>query len=248
MQFVPRLKPALLRRELLGSLASRKLMWVRRLRHENLSKSMELVRHVLRRARVTVTQKRFTFLFAAGIFVTVNAQAQPAEEGRSLWDHNGSTMYLVAKDSAREFYYQKPRQGMLEVGAHPDDLLFRGQINDGQISGTAFIFNAQCGQFPFHVKGSILDEGGRIVLTGQAPHVGRNCQSYGDYTSTLEFKLLKTSEATQLPTPTAQMPIVEQPTPEPSPSDAAEAKLSNDPSAQPTRARQTPWVACTRFG
>jgi hypothetical protein len=89
-------------------------------------------------------------------------------------------MYLIANGSSREFYYQKPRAGMLEAGAHPDALLFKGQINDGQISGTAYIFNAQCGQVPFEVKGPILDNGGRIMLTGQAPHVGRNCQAYGN--------------------------------------------------------------------
>ena len=57
--------------------------------------------------------------------------------------------------------------------------------------GIAYIFNAQCAQVPFHVKGPVLDNGGKIVLTGQAPHVGRNCQTTGEYTSTLEFKLLK---------------------------------------------------------
>jgi hypothetical protein len=27
----------------------------------------------------------------------------------------------------------------LEAGAHPDDVLFKGEVNDGQISGTAYI-------------------------------------------------------------------------------------------------------------
>jgi hypothetical protein len=199
----------------------------------------------VRVARVSdkkVMPKRFTFLFAVVIFTSVNAQAQSPEEGRSLWDHNGSVMYLVANGSSREIYYQKPRPGMLEAGAHPDSLLFKGEINDGQISGIAYIFNAQCGQVPFHVKGPILDNGGKIVLTGQAPRVGRNCQTNGEYTSTLDFKLLKTSEAAQPPLATTQTPNVEEPTPEPSPSDAAEGKLPNDPSAQPTRTRQTPWI------
>jgi hypothetical protein len=186
--------------------------------------------------------KRFTFLFAVVIFMSVNAQAQPPEEGRSLWDHNGSVMYLVANGSSREIYYQKPRPGMLEAGAHPDSLLFKGEINDGQISGIAYIFNAQCGQVPFHVKGPVLDKGGKIALTGQAPRVGRNCQTNGEYTSTLDFKLLKASEAAQTPLATTQTPNVEEPAPEPSPSEAAEGKLSNNPSAQPTQTRQTPWT------
>jgi hypothetical protein len=186
--------------------------------------------------------KRFTVLFAVAILTSVSGQAQSPEEGRSLWDHNGSVMYLVANGSSRDIYYQKPRPGMLEAGAHPDSLLFKGEINDGQISGIAYIFNSQCGQLPFHVKGPVLDNTGKIVLTGQAPQVGRNCQSIGEYISTLEFKLLKTSEVAQPPLATAQTPNVEAPTPEPSPSDAPEDKLSNSPSAQPTRSRQTPWV------
>jgi hypothetical protein len=189
-----------------------------------------------------VMPKRFTVLSAVAIFISVNAQAQPPEEGRTLWDHNGSVMYLVANGSSREIYYQKPRPGMLEVGAHPDSLLFKGEINDGQISGIAYIFNAQCGQVPFHVKGPLLDNGGKIALTGQAPRVGRNCQTNGEYTSTLEFRLLKTFEAAQPPLTTAQTPNVEEPTPEPSPSDATEGELSNNPFAQPTRTRQMPWI------
>jgi hypothetical protein len=151
-------------------------------------------------------------------------------------------MYLIANGSSREFYYQKPRAGMLEAGAHPDALLFKGQINDGQISGTAYIFNAQCGQVPFEVKGPILDNGGRIMLTGQAPHVGRNCQAYGNYTSTLEFRLLKTAEIAQpqAPPATVQTPTVEQPIPEQPSSGAAELGLSINSSAQATRTAQTP--------
>ena len=204
---------------------------------------MKLVSRVLRGVLFKKTMPtRFAFLCAIAIVKNANAQAQPPEEGRSLWDHNGSLMYLVANGSSREIYYQKPRPGMLEAGAHPDSLLFKGEINDGQISGIAYIFNAQCGQVPFHVKGPVLDNGGKIALTGQAPRVGRNCQTNGEYTSTLEFKLLKTSETAQPPLATAQKPNVEEPTPEPSPSDAAEDKLSNNPSAQPTRTRQTPWI------
>src|SRR6516164_8691689 len=129
--------------------------------------------------------KLFVFVRVIPLILSANALAQPQDEPlreRTLWDHNGSIMYLVATASSREFYYRKPRPGMLEAGAHPDDLLFKGQINDGQISGIAYIFNAQCGHVPFPVKGPLLDNGGRIVLTGQAPRVGRNCQSYGQYT------------------------------------------------------------------
>ena len=195
---------------------------------------------------VNLMPKRFIFLWTIPLFFSTSLYAQPQDASppaeRTLWDHNGSIMYLIAIGSSRELHYQKPRPGMLEAGAHPDDVLFTGEINDGQISGTAYIFNAQCGQVPFHVKGPILDNGGRIVLTGQAPRIGRNCQTFGDHTSTLEFRLLKTSEVAQPSPATAQAPNVEEPTRDPPPSDAAEPNLSNNSSAHPARTRQTPWI------
>jgi hypothetical protein len=130
-----------------------------------------------------------------------HAQTQAASPEPTLWDHNGSVMSLVAKGSSREFYYQKPRPGMLEAGAKPASLLFRGGVSNGQYSGTAFIFNPRCGQIPFQVKGAILDNDERIVLTGQAPRVGRNCQAYASYTSDLEFTLLKSIAESLSPEP-----------------------------------------------
>jgi len=129
---------------------------------------------------------------------SVQAQTQTASPEPTVWDHNGSVMYLVANGSSREIYYQKPRPGMLEAGARSGSLLFRGEVNDGQYLGTAYIFNVHCGPIPFEVKGTILDDDERIVLTGQAPRVGQNCRTYESYTSNLEFRRLKSDEANQL--------------------------------------------------
>jgi hypothetical protein len=133
----------------------------------------------------------------AGCCTSAQAQTQIASAEPTLWAHNGSVMYLVANGPSREFYYQKPRTGMLEVGVRPGSLLFRGEIDNGQYSGTAYIFNMHCGQIPFQVKGSILENDERIVLTGQAPKVGRNCRAYEFATSSLEFTHVKPSEAAQ---------------------------------------------------
>src|SRR4029077_18801701 len=40
---------------------------------------------------------------------------------------------------------QKPRAGMLDVGARPGSLLFHGEIDNAQYSGTAYIFSPHCG-------------------------------------------------------------------------------------------------------
>ena len=139
---------------------------------------------------------------------SAQAQTQTASPEPTVWDHNGSVMYLVANGSSREIYYQKPRPGMLEAGARPGSLLFRGEINNGQYLGTAYIFNLHCGPIPFDVKGPILHDDERIVLTGQAPRVGQNCRTHGgSYPSTLEFRRSKPNEVAQSqePLPAAQV-------------------------------------------
>jgi hypothetical protein len=143
---------------------------------------------------------RAGFAVAAIVLSATVAVALPEP---AIWDHNGSVMYLVANGSSREVYYQKPRPGMLDAGARPGSLLFRGEVNNGQYSGTAYIFNLHCGPIPFEVKGPILDDDKRIVLTGEAPRVDRNCRTYGSYTSNLEFRRLKPNEAAQSQEPLA---------------------------------------------
>jgi hypothetical protein len=109
----------------------------------------------------------------------------------SLWYHNGSTMYLVAEGARREFYYQDPRPEMERAGAHQGSLLFTGRSVGGRYFGTAYIYNFRCGRTPYQVSGPILDKYDRVVLHGQAPLFGPNCEVRGHLADTLEFKLLK---------------------------------------------------------
>jgi hypothetical protein len=156
-------------------------------------------------ARFAITAIVASVTIAVGLTETgtsAHAQTQTAPPESTIWDHNGSVVYLVTNGSSREIYYQKPRPGMLDAGARPGSVLFRGEVNSGQYLGTAYIFNPHCGPIPFEVKGPILDDQ-RIVLTGQAPRVGRNCQTYGSYTSNLEFRRSKPNEATQSEEPSA---------------------------------------------
>jgi len=136
-------------------------------------------------------------LVASGAVASAQAQTQTASAEPTIWDHNGSVVYLVANGQSREFHYQKPRAGMLEVGARPGSLLFRGEIDNGQYSGTAYIFSPHCGQIPFQANGPVLDNDQRILLTGQAPRVGRNCRANESYTSNLEFRRLKPNDGAQ---------------------------------------------------
>ena len=109
----------------------------------------------------------------------------------TLWEHNGSILYLVVNGSSRELYYQEPRQGMVEAGARPGSLLFHGKSVRGKYIGTAFIFNSRCGQYPYPVSGPILDSYERVVLTGRAPRIAADCSVEGYFEDTLDFRLLK---------------------------------------------------------
>ena len=48
-------------------------------------------------------------------YSSAHAQTQTASPESTIWDHNGSEMYLVANGSSREVYYQKPRPGILDA-------------------------------------------------------------------------------------------------------------------------------------
>ena len=181
-------------------------------------------------------------------FAVGSAQAQNQTESpeRTLWDHNGSVMYLTADGASREFYYQKPRPGMLDAGVRPGSLLFRGHVDGRQYLGTAYIFNPHCGPIPFEVKGESLDDDERIVLTGPAPRVGRNCRPYGSYTSSLEFRRAKpqdanrSQEALTAPLPRA---IAANPELKPDVSSTQGNEVPSAPSAQRRARSETPSAA-----
>ena len=113
----------------------------------------------------------------------------------TLWEHNGSILYLVANGSSRKLYYKEPRPGMVEAGVHPGSLLFHGKSVRGKYVGTAFVFSSRCGQYPYPVSGPILDSYERVVLTGRAPRIAADCSVDGYFDDTLDFRLLKPAVA-----------------------------------------------------
>ena len=128
---------------------------------------------------------------------------QAGQSQASTWDHNGSTVDLIARGSSREFYYKHARPGMMEAGARPGSLLFSGKTANGQYVGTAYVFDRHCGQLPYDVSGPILDNYRRVVLTGLAPLVGPYCQIEGYRNDTLEFTLLESGAPPPTPKPSA---------------------------------------------
>jgi Bacterial SH3 domain len=115
---------------------------------------------------------------------------QVSQTQQLLWNHNGSTVYLVAQGRSRKFFYKEPRLGMFNAGAKPDSLLFDGEAIGEQYQGTAYQFNSRCGKIPYRVSGPILDNYRRVELRGQAPRVDNNCRVTGYVDDLLAFQLM----------------------------------------------------------
>ena len=69
-------------------------------------------------------------------------------------------------------------------------VLFRGRSVNARYVGTAYIFSRRCGSVPYQVAGPILDNYERVVLEGQAPRLGPDCEPQSFFADTLEFKLV----------------------------------------------------------
>lgn len=119
----------------------------------------------------------------------VTSTSSAGGEGRpaSVWLHNGSTMRLEASGAGRSFYYVAPRSGIMKAGAKPGTLLFRGERNGDEYTGTAYIFSAGCPPQPYAVAGQVSGDDRRIVMTGKAPRIGAGCVVTGYRDDTLVF-------------------------------------------------------------
>jgi hypothetical protein len=146
-------------------------------------------------------------LLVVGTSAFAQPKGTPARPDPSLWDHNGSVVSLIAQGSAREFHYKEPRPGILETGARPGSLLFRGKVMNGQYTGAAFMFDRRCGQVSYAVSGPILDNDQRVVLTGEAPLFGAKCRVQGYFTEVLEFRLKNANWAARATAPGSEPPL-----------------------------------------
>ncbi len=106
------------------------------------------------------------------------------------WNHNGSTMKLVADGSNRRFFYDSPRAGIRAEGVTPGTLLFEGQRIGDTYSGTAYIFSRVCGRIAYQVSGEVSGDQRSVTMFGQAPRPSSNCQIVGYREDTLVFELI----------------------------------------------------------
>jgi hypothetical protein len=115
------------------------------------------------------------------------ALAPPLQDGSSIWMHNDSVMRLEADGAMRRFYYVRPRDGMLKVGARPDSLLFEGRREGRRIFGTSHIFAKGCDPSPYSVTGTISEDEQEIVMYGIAPRLNPDCTLKGTRDDKLVF-------------------------------------------------------------
>lgn len=112
---------------------------------------------------------------------------------RTVWDHNGSEMYLVGEGSTRRFLYAKPRGALLEAGARPGTLLFAGDRVGSTYRGISHVFSSRCGKFFYEVTGTVEPGDLRIILKGKAPAgIDATCNVTSRRDDTLIFQYLRT--------------------------------------------------------
>jgi hypothetical protein len=126
------------------------------------------------------------------LFVLIDGLS--AQNGPSVWDLNGSQLYLIAIGAQREFRYHTMRPGLEEAGAQAGTLWFLGTRSGDQYSGTAYVFSKTCGAFPYAVTGSASNNNQTITLNGSVPIVaGDSCAIVDHREGTDVLRLLETT-------------------------------------------------------
>ena len=94
----------------------------------------------------------------------------------SLWNQNGSKLYLLAAGETRRFYFDVPGPAAAEQGAIPGTLLFDGRKVGSSYEGTAYVFSSKCGAASYQIKGTLSDNSQRIEMVGIAPELDASCR------------------------------------------------------------------------
>jgi uncharacterized caspase-like protein len=118
-----------------------------------------------------------------------SAAPDPPVTRPTMWNHNGSTMRLITDGARRRFVYDNPRQGIREEGVTSGTLLFDGTRSGDNYSGSAHIFSSRCGRRAYRVSGSVSSDQRTVTMAGQAPRLGRNCETVGYKDDELVFEL-----------------------------------------------------------
>ena len=111
------------------------------------------------------------------------------------WNHNGSVVSLVSDGKKQKFVYDAPRVGLLDVGVKPGTVLFEGQREGHNITGTAYQFYRTCKAHSYDVTGATSDDRKTITLKGKVPVLDLNCNSTGTRDDVLIFTAVQSAPA-----------------------------------------------------
>ena len=100
-------------------------------------------------------------------------------DSKSYLLHNGSEIVAMFDGAIMSMYYAKPKAGLKSAGIDHGTLLFRGQIKDGRIKGTAFAFRKGCPPAPYDVEGLTANGDIGFELAGAGPVFRPSCQVAG---------------------------------------------------------------------
>lgn len=109
----------------------------------------------------------------------------------SVWNHNGSTMRLMANGANRTFAYERPRSGVVRAGVTSCDIVFEGEKVGDEYIGTAYVFLRDCGPVGYPVSGPVTNGGLKVTLYGQAPRRRDDCSVSGYRDDKLVFEYLR---------------------------------------------------------
>jgi hypothetical protein len=135
-------------------------------------------------------------LLCFGVSCALLALSEFAQSQSSVWEHNGSTVYLSSKNTQRQFFYHKPRAGLEAGGVQSGTLLFSGRRIGGQYSGTAYIFSNKCGAVSYQVSGPVSPDDRIVTLYGKAPTLDEFCQTVAYRPDVLLLTLVTSSDQT----------------------------------------------------
>jgi hypothetical protein len=99
-----------------------------------------------------------------------------APAGGSLWDHNGSTVRLVADGTRRTFVYEIPRQSLKDLGVAKGTVLFEGRKIDQTYVGMAYVFSSRCNPRKYQVAGPVAGDLRQVTVYGEVSRVDQNCK------------------------------------------------------------------------
>lgn len=117
-----------------------------------------------------------TIIAATLTGLAVTAQSAQA----SCWNHNGSTLRLVANGNNRSFYYVRPKAVLRRAGVRNGTLLFNGRKNGDWYSGTMRRFSRFCPGVPleYYVEGPVAVSQLKVTVDGSYK-IHRQCKNTG---------------------------------------------------------------------